>query len=125
MTFFKRYKNDLFLVLAVLVLAAGFRLVRTATRQAGARAEVRLDGTLVMTLPLSADTSVVLGEGEHTNTLVIQNGAAHVSAASCPDHVCVNRGEVRCDGETIVCLPNRLVVTVVGGEQSGLDGVSQ
>ena len=125
MTFLKRYKQDILLILAVVVLAAGFWLVRAATRQAGARVEVRLDGALHRTLSLSEDTELVIGEGAHTNTLVIRDGTARVIAASCPDRVCMDRGEIRFDGETIVCLPNGLVVTVVGGDESGMDGVSQ
>lgn len=125
MRFSTKHKNDILLILAVLVLAGGFWLFRTVTREEGARAEVTVDGELLMTLPLSEDTSVVLGEGAHTNTLVIENGTACVSAASCPDHVCMDRGAVRYDGETIVCLPNKLVVTIVGGERSGLDAVAR
>lgn len=125
MTFSTKHKNDILLILAVLVLAGGFWLFRTVTREEGACAEVTVDGELLMTLPLSEDTSVVLGEGAHTNTLVIENGTACVSAASCPDHVCMDRGAVRYDGETIVCLPNKLVVTIVGGERSGLDAVAR
>ena len=123
MAFLKQHKNDILLLLAVLVLAGGFWLVRALTRQAGAVAEVTVDGEVVMTLPLSEDTTVILGEG--TNTLVIQDGTVRVTEASCPDHVCMDRGAVRYDGETIVCLPNKVVITVVGAQSNGLDGVSQ
>ena len=125
MAFFRTHKHDICLILAVLLLAGGFWLFRVLTREEGGRVEVSVDGQVVMTLPLEEDTSLVLGEGAHTNTLVIRDGAAQVTEASCPDHVCMDRGAVRYDGETIVCLPNKLVVTVVGGEDSGLDGVSR
>ena len=125
MTFVKQHKNDILLILAVLLLAGGVWLYRSLTREEGARVEVTVDGRLLASLPLDADTSLQIGEGEHSNTLVIENGGAYVSQASCPDHVCIHRGVIRYDGETIVCLPNKLVVTVVNGEDSGLDGVSQ
>lgn len=124
MKFLKQHKNDMLLILAVLLLAGVFWLCRTATRQTGAAVEVTVDGTLYQTLPLHKDTSLVIGNGKHSNTLVIENGKAFMSAASCPDHVCMNRGAVQYDGETIVCLPNKVVVTVVGGEDSGFDAVS-
>ena len=123
MAFLKQHKNDILLLLAVLVLAGGFWLARALTRQEGAVAEVTVDGEVVMTLPLSRDTAVVLGNG--TNTLVIESGTARVTEASCPDHVCMDRGTICYDGETIVCLPNKVVITVIGGAPSGLDGVSQ
>lgn len=95
------------------------------TRQSGASVSVAIDGETVMTLPLDEDTTVELGSGDHTNTLVIENGEAYVSAASCPDHICMQEGRIRYDGEMIVCLPNKLVVTVVGGTSAGTDAVSQ
>ena len=75
-----------------------------------------------MELPLSEDARLVLGEGEHTNTLVIAGGTARVIEASCPDQICVRRGAVQYAGESIVCLPHKLVVTVQGGAGNGLDG---
>ena len=78
-----------------------------------------------MELPLSEDTRIVLGEGEHTNTLVIENGAARVVEASCPDQICVNQGAVRYEGESIVCLPHKLVVTVEGGRPNDVDATAK
>lgn len=125
MAFFKKHRNDILLILLVLAVAAALLIYRAASRENGSSIEVTVDGVLLMTLPLDRDTSVVIGEGDHTNTLVIRGGEASVTAASCPDHVCVKRGAIRYDGETIVCLPNRLVVTVVNGGDSGMDIISQ
>ena len=125
MAFLKKHKNDILLILLVLVIAAALLVYRAANRESGSSVEVTVDGALLMTLPLDKDTSVVIGEGDHTNTLVIRGGEASVTAASCPDHVCIKRGTIRYDGETIVCLPNRLVVTVVNGADSGMDIISQ
>ena len=125
MAFFKKHRNDILLILLVLAVAAALLIYRAVSRENGSSIEVTVDGVLLMTLPLDRDTSVVIGEGDHTNTLVIRGGEASVTAASCPDHVCVKRGAIRFDGETIVCLPNRLVVTVVNGGDSGMDIISQ
>ena len=46
--------------------------------------------------------------------LLIENGTARMTEASCPDHVCIDMGVIRYTGQSIVCLPNRLVVTVRG-----------
>lgn len=125
MAFLQKHKHDILLLLAVVILAGGFWLARALSRQEGGAVEVTADGKVCMTLPLSEDATVTFGEGEHTNTLVIEGGTAWMTAASCPDHICMDRGSVRYDGETIVCLPNKLVVTVVGGQSGELDGVSR
>ena len=58
-----------------------------------------------------------------TNILVIENGAACLLEADCPDHICVSQGKVRYAGQCITCLPNKLTVTVYGTDQ-GVELVS-
>ena len=117
----KTHRNDAILVAVLLLLGGVLALFLRLTRQAGGVVSVQVDGATVMELPLDEDTRLVLGEGAHTNTLVIQDGAARVVEASCPDQICVNHGAIRYEGESIACLPHRLVVTVEGGQAGGVD----
>jgi len=107
-----------------LVLSGALALFLLLTRQEGGTARVQVDGETVMELPLSEDTRTVLGEDGHSNTLVVENGAARVVEADCPDQVCVRHGAVRYAGESIVCLPHRLIVTIEGGAENGVDGIA-
>lgn len=102
-------------------LGGALALFLLATRQAGGAVRVQVDGETVMELPLDQDAQIVLGEEGHANTLVIENGAAQVTAADCPDQVCVRHGAIQYAGESIVCLPHRLVVTVDGGASNDVD----
>lgn len=122
MEWLKTHRNDVILIAALLLAAGVLALWLGLTRQDGGVARVQIDGETVMELPLDQDTQVVLGEGEHTNTLVIENGAARVIAADCPDQVCVRQGAVRYNGESIVCLPHKLIVSIEGGSENGVDG---
>ena len=57
-----------------------------------------------------------------SNILTIENGTARMSDSSCPDHICENKGKIKYVGQTIVCLPNKLTVTVTGeAEDDGVD----
>ena len=58
-----------------------------------------------------------------TNILVIEDGAAYMLEADCPDHICVSQGKVRYAGQCITCLPNKLTVTVYGTDE-GVELVS-
>ena len=125
MNFLKKHRYDMILIAVLLVLSAGIWLYSIAARQEGGYAQVAIDGEIVMELPLNKNTSVILGQGEHSDTLIIENGQAYVSEASCPDHVCIRQGKVSYNGQTIVCLPNKLVVTIRGGEQAETDANTQ
>lgn len=111
---------DILIVVALLVVALVWSGIALLTREPGSYIEVREDGVLVGRYSLSLNAEYTLGGG--TNTLVIENGAAYMSSADCPDRTCVNVGRVSFRGEKIVCLPNRIVVTVVGGD--GVDLMS-
>lgn len=122
MDWLRNHRNDALLIAALLILGGAMALYLNLTREAGGRAVVQVDGEVLMELPLDKDARIVLGTEEHTNTLVIADGTAQVIAAACPDQVCVRQGAVRFNGESIVCLPHRLVVTIQGGESNGVDG---
>ena len=125
MCWFRQHRVELYLIAGLLLLSAAGTAVWLCTRQAGGRAVVSIAGEDVMTLPLDRDAQVVLGEGDHTNTLVIRDGAAAVTQASCPDQVCVRLGWILYQGETMVCLPHRLVVRIEGGPAPPEDAVTQ
>lgn len=113
---------DLALIGFCLVLAAVLFLPMLLDREAGAGVVVAVDGAEVARYSLAQSAVYELNGG--TNTLVIENGEAWLSHANCPDHLCVKQGKIRATGQVITCLPNKLTVTVYGGEDSGVDLVS-
>ena len=106
---------DLILIGSILLLALSAFLFIRGGAAVGAFAEVWVDGELVLTVSLSDDGEYPIGEG---NLLVISDGEAHMKDADCPDKLCVHQGRISRTGERIVCLPNRVIVEIVGnGEE--------
>ena len=124
MSWLRSHRNDILLVVVLLLLSGALALFLRLTRQDGGIVSVQVDGEALFELPLNEDRSLVLGEGEHTNTLVIADGQAQVTEASCPDQICVRQGAIQYAGESIVCLPHKLVVTVQGGPPPDIDGTA-
>jgi len=92
----------------------------------GSMVEITVGGKLVQTVSLSTDRTIQLtGVGGGTNTLVIKNGKADMTEADCPDQICVKHRAVSKKGESIVCLPHQIVVTVTGGEAAEVDAGTQ
>ena len=120
----KHRKNDIILIAALLVAAGAVLLVLRLTRTAGGTVKVAVDGRVVAQLPLGVDCTRVFESERGSNTVVIRDGGVSVTEADCSDKVCVNQGAIRYNGESIVCLPHKLVVTVVGGPSSGLDATA-
>jgi len=115
----KRLRGDLLLAGGVL-LAALICCLLFRPGGAGAWAVVTVDGVETARYSLSEDRTVTIGEGAY-NVLEISHGAAAVVEANCGDHTCVRMGAISREGETIVCLPHRLIVRVEGGEAAPFD----
>ena len=121
----KTLKNDLLLILALLVLAGAAYGILRLTREPGNEAAVTVDGQLVLTVPLTREATVTVGENRgFRNVVEVSGGRVRVLDADCPDRLCVRQGWISYDGESIVCLPHRLVVTVRGTE-GDLDAVAR
>lgn len=124
----KEYRKDLILILAVLVGAGLIAGAFALARKPGAYVRVERNGKTIALYPLNEDRREVFpeedgfalnsGEGNAGNVLVIENGAVHMESASCPDKLCVKQGAKSQVGETIVCLPHRLAVTVISAEEA-------
>ncbi len=120
--FIKKHRLDIIVISAILIASIAFLLITTLARQEGAYVEITLNGSVVGKYPLAKDAVYTLGDG--TNKLTVENGAAYMSYSECPDHTCENTGKIKYVGQTIVCLPNYLTVTVVGESDNSVDFVS-
>ena len=118
----RRVRADVLLIAALLLLSGAFLLIRQLRRTGGNMAVVYVNGTRTASYPLSEDITVTLISPEGgTNVLVIENGAADVRDASCPDKICVRMHAIRYAGETITCLPNRTMIQIEGREKAEVD----
>ncbi|MBQ9859358.1 MAG: NusG domain II-containing protein [Clostridia bacterium] len=110
-----RKNGDVWLIAGVVAVALLLFAVLWLLAERGTAVAVTVDGKPYATYPLSQNTEVkIAGVDGGSCTLVIADGQATVVAATCPDGICVRHRAVSRGGETIVCLPNRVVVTVVG-----------
>ncbi len=113
----KAIRSDIVLI-GILVLAGLILgLVLLLTRKEGASVEIRVSGAAVRTIPLSEAGRYEIEGTQGTNVLVIENGKAHMEEASCPDGVCMEMGEIDSTGQSIICLPNEIVVAIEGAEE--------
>ena len=101
-------------IFAVLILlCGGLSLLLLLPGEEASFVEVRSEGKLLYTLPLSVDQELTVTSETGTNVITIRDGKVAVTQADCPDGYCMERGFCS-SGAQIVCLPNRLVLHFVG-----------
>ena len=107
-------KNDFILIIIIaLVGIVLFFLINVMLSKPGSAIKVYIDGELTRELSLSEDGNYDIISGDDgINILVIENGAAYIKDANCPDKICVNEGKISQGGESLICLPHKLVVSV-------------
>ena len=111
----KKYRLDVIVIAAILILSLSVLLIVTLTRKDGAIVRIEVDGETVKEYPLAFNLDYTVKDG--ANVIRIKDGQAYMIHSDCPDHTCERTGKIRYVGQTIVCLPNKVTVTIIG-EQS-------
>ncbi len=112
--FFK--KADILLLAALLMIGAG-SLLLLKNGEPGSVAVVTVDGVETSRIPLTQDSWEQIVETEYgTNTLLIENGCISVISSDCRGGDCMRFSPISKAGQTIVCLPHHLSVTITGGD---------
>ena len=114
-------RNDIILIGFLLLIAAIGMLYLFKFRSRGDTVKVTVDGKIYGTYSLNDDVTEDIYSGKNNqyhNRLVIKNGKAFMEKATCPDGICVDHAPIFRDGESIVCLPQQVVITVITAEDS-------
>lgn len=115
-------RNDIILVIIILVIAGVGGLWYTSRgKQVAGTVTVTVDGEVFGTYSLDEDQTIQIND---TNLLQITDGTADMIDANCPDHTCVDQKAISKNKESIVCLPNKVVVEAHSSEEADIDAVA-
>lgn len=136
-------KADIRLVLVICAAALLILFALYINRTQGSYAAVSYDGTVLLKIPLMQTeeryylvTSVHITElskeewadiklpEQDYNVIMYREGKISMIAANCPDKICVHHIAVSSAGESIICLPHKLVIEIIGEKEHELDGVT-
>ena len=110
-------KTDIILAVIAIIAAAGIWLFYSAGADHGLTAVVTVDGEVRAELSLDETDSVEIETEWGYNIVHTEDGQAFVTEADCRDQICVEHKKIDKTGETIVCLPHKMVVEIIGGEE--------
>lgn len=104
---------DIFVILLAVIMSVAL-LSQLNSNNEDLSCVIRVEGEVVNIVSLSklSDETVYLVEGELPITVVMSNSSVYVKAAVCPDKLCEHTGEIKRAGQSIVCLPAKVSVTL-------------
>jgi len=120
-------KGDI-MIGAVAVAAAGILYFSGVLRPEGegAKAIVTIDGKVHSEYNLDKEETINIDIPDvGYNSFRIKNGKVDMLEADCRDGICVDHTPISLNGETIICLPHRLVIEIDGGESPAIDGATK
>jgi len=122
-------KGDLIIIL-FLIMASFFPLGIFTYHQVNAEstekiAVLSIDGKRVKEFVLADDgeteTYVYSDDHGHENTIVREGTTIRIDSADCKDQLCVRMGAKSEAGETVLCLPNRVLIEVKTNQDTEID----
>lgn len=120
----QKAKNDILLIAGLLAVVLVAVLAFLLFRAEGDTVTVTVNGQIFGEYSLRVNRTVEIRCGDGYNLLVIEDGRAYVKEASCPDEICSAHRPIRHNGESIVCLPNKVVVEIRSQDQDQPDIIS-
>lgn len=127
----KLKKADWILVIVILLVVGGYfggksLFDKTATYAAGSlEARITVNGKLYKQVPLTKQVQTIDMKTEYgTNTLKVFDNGIQMTESSAPRRIALDMGFISKPGERIICVPNRVLVEIVGGkEEKTPDGI--
>ena len=123
--------GDIVVVLLVIATAiAGVVMVsRASAGERGSLAIIEVNGKEVRRLELSDKqgyrTLTVQGT-LGSSTVAVEDGKVWMTESACRDKLCVGMGRIDSTGQSIVCLPNRVVIRITNGAKpASVDAITE
>lgn len=127
-------KADVFLIVVLIIFAFSFYFLFDFEQ--GGKAVISVDGEVIGEYDLNKSGEInIIDEyndkievGKHldlVNIAEIKDGNIFMKEANCSDGLCENQGSIYKTNETIVCLPNKVVIYIIGGADNNIDGISE
>lgn len=122
-TFIKISKREIIIISLILIISLlGYVFVNT--REQGSIARIEVSQKLYGSYDLSIDQNIAVNDPEGLVLIKceIKDKKIYVVSSTCPDKICINQGNIGSSGQTIVCLPNKIVIKVINSDEP-IDGV--
>ena len=116
-------KGDIILIVSLLVLSLVLFVISFTGDTESLRAEIYADGELTHDIALSE-----AAEGytltENGCELLIETDGVSFVYSDCGDKLCIKKGKLKRQGDTMACVPERVVVIIKSDSKKQIDGVA-
>ncbi len=116
-------KADIALFFIILIFGLGISWFSISGSTSGSKVIISVDGETYGTYDINKNQTIEVRQNDHTNNITIKDGSVSMTYSDCNNQVCVNTGSINESNDTIVCLPNKVMVEI-SAEGGSVDVVS-
>ena len=120
----ERKKEALSVMILLIISILLFIGIRCFADGSGKYVKVYVNDKLTKTFDLHGDTRYMIETKNGYNYLIIKNNEARIVDADCPNKICVDKGAISKDHESIICVPHNVVVTIDSNKNASVDAVA-
>lgn len=106
--------RDTLLILTLLLIGIILLFVLRGRSNEGSYVIIMYQNEEKARFSLASDGIYNINNGK--NKIEILGGKVRMTYADCPDELCIRQGWIEFDGQSIICLPNKITVMVSGGD---------
>lgn len=107
-------KADIILACALIAVGLAISYIFSFGQSEGDIVKIICNGRFFGSYSLNEDREISIDRNDHINKVTINNGTVSMSFSDCKGQDCVQQGIISKSGETIICLPNKIVVEITG-----------
>ncbi|MDD5686541.1 MAG: NusG domain II-containing protein [Elusimicrobia bacterium] len=111
--FYQVSKYDFIVAIAILVFSSGSLMSLKNINIADKEAIIYKNGKLIERINLSQKKVINIGKME----IEVRDGRIRILESDCPHQICKHSGWITSPAQTIVCVPNKILIEIAGSNK--------
>ena len=112
----KKYKNDIILFTIIITICLIMILIVNSASKESRYANVYYDGKIIKKIDLNINNTYNVKGYNGNVKIVVYNKKIKVAEENSPKHLCSKQGYINKSYESIICLPNKIVIEISGND---------
>ncbi len=117
-------KADIALFFIILIFGLALSWFSLTANTDGGKVLISVNGEAYGVYSLYEDRDIEVSQNGHTNNITIKGGKVSMAYSSCPNQICVNTNAISESKDSIVCLPNKVMIEIEAEEGGDADVIS-
>jgi len=117
-------RNDRILIIGLVTVVSLFFVKLFFISSEGSEALIQVGNSRTQRVSLRMDRRIEIKGEKGKAVIEVKDGRVRVVESSCFQKICVNTGWIDKPGQNIICLPNKVLVTIEGKESPKIDAIS-